>query len=200
MPSFDPSEMPDRAAYLLLTSLVVPRPIAWVGSRGADGVDNLAPHSYFNIISTSPAIVHFTSSGVKDTLRNVRATGAFTVSMVDEPLLEAMNTTAVDAPPGVSEFDLAGVARAEGLQVPAPYAAGSPAVLECTVRTILTMGTGSMVFGDVLRIAVRDDVWGDGRVDLDRYDPVGRLSGSWYAVRSEVRKLVRPTWAELQGG
>src|SRR5688572_27495238 len=98
-----------RENYFLLTSLVVPRPIAWVSSLGADGVRNLAPHSYFNIVSSDPPIVHFTQTGRKDTLNNVEATGEFVISLVSMELAEQMNLTAADFPPGEDEFTWAGV-------------------------------------------------------------------------------------------
>ncbi len=201
MPTFVPDDLTDQENYFLLTSLVVPRPIAWVGTRSAQGVDNIAPHSYFNIVSSRPPIVHFTSSGVKDSLTNVRATGEFTVSVVGRTLLEAMNTTAADFPSDVSEFDHIDVTRVTGGTVQAPYVAEAPAVLECRVRTIVSMGNGNMVFGDVTRIVVSDDVWtDDGRVDIGTLDPVGRLSGSQYTMSEEILRLPRPTWADLQQG
>lgn len=201
MPAFTPDDLTERETYFLLTSLVVPRPIAWVGSRSPDGVDNLAPHSYFNIISSDPPIVHFTSTGVKDSLTNVRATGVFTVSIVGRALLEAMNTTAADFPAAVSEFDHADITKAEAETVAAPYVAEAPAVLECRVRTIVSMGTGHMVFGDVTRMAVDDRLWtDDGRVDIAALDPVGRLSGSLYSMSDTILRLPRPTWAELERG
>lgn len=198
MPTFAPDELTVRETYFLLTSIVVPRPIAWVGTTSPDGVHNIAPHSYFNIISTDPPIVHVTSSGTKDTLRNVRASGVFTVSVVNRPLLGAMNTTAVDAPSDVSEFDHVEVTRGMGQAVDAPYVLESPAVMECEVRTILSMGSGHMVFGDVRRFIIDDRVWTEGqRVDMDLLDPVGRLSGSQYTLSDDIQKHPRPTWADL---
>lgn len=198
MPNLRPDELTERETYFLLTSIVVPRPIAWVGTTSPTGVHNIAPHSYFNVISSHPPIVHFTSSGTKDTLTNVRASGQFTVSVVSRPLLEAMNTTAADMPPDVSEFDHVDVTKAMGEVVDAPYVAESPAVMECTVRTILSMGTGHMVFGDVRRFVIDESVWVDGRVDMAALDPVGRLSGSQYMMSEEILKRPRPTWAELR--
>ncbi|MGI9018872.1 MAG: flavin reductase family protein [Euzebya sp.] len=199
MPTFEPGQLPPREMYFLITSLVVPRPIAWVGSRSGSGVDNLAPHSYFNVVSSEPVVVHFTSSGVKDSLTNVRATGEFTISIVGRSLLEAMNTTAADFPADISEFDHAAVTKAEAVTVKAPYVAEAPAMLECRVRTILSIGNGNMVFGDVQRIVVADDVWGsDDRVDIAALDPVGRLSGSQYTMSEKIVRLPRPTWDELR--
>lgn len=73
--------LPAPDPYRLLTGLVVPRPIAWVSTRSADGVDNLAPHSFFTVASADPAIVHFTSVGRKDTLSNIEETGEFVINL-----------------------------------------------------------------------------------------------------------------------
>jgi flavin reductase (DIM6/NTAB) family NADH-FMN oxidoreductase RutF len=198
MPIFAPDDLTERETYFLLTSIVVPRPIAWVGTTSSAGVHNIAPHSYFNIISSAPPIVHFTSTGTKDTLANARATGEFTVSIVTRPLLEPMTTSAVAAPPEVSEFDHIEVTKAIGETVAAPYVAESPAVMECTVRTILSMGTGHMVFGDVTRFRIDDRVWTeDDRVDMGLLDPVGRLSGAAYALSDEITSRKPPAWDDL---
>lgn len=197
MPTFDPAELPGREAYFLLTSLVVPRPIAWVSTVSADGTPNLAPHSYFNAISSDPLIVHFTSTGVKDSLRNCRDTGEFVVNVVTRDLLEAMNLTAANAPPEVSEFDLAALAQAPSHRVRPPRVARARAALECRVVDMVAKGNGTMVFGEVLHVVVDDDVWVDGRVDPARLDPVGRLGGSAYATLGEVVRLRRPTYDDL---
>ena len=196
MPTFDPAALEGREGYFLLTGLVVPRPIAWISTLAPDGTRNLAPHSFCNVISARPPIVHFTSTGVKDTLRNVRATGEFVLNVVDRDLLEPMNLTAADFPPEVDEFTWAAVEAAPSDVVAPPRVAAAPAALECTVRATLAMGEGTMVFGDVRRIHVRDDLWRDGRVEGLR--AVGRLSGSGYAVVDEVLKLPRPTWEQVR--
>jgi flavin reductase (DIM6/NTAB) family NADH-FMN oxidoreductase RutF len=198
MPIFDTEQLSGRDPYFLLTGLVVPRPIAWVSTLTEAGTANLAPHSYFNVISAQPPIVHFTSSGEKDSLRNVRATGEFVVNIVSLDLVEEMNLTAADFPPEESEFDWAGLAREPSDRVRPPRVARARAALECRVRDIVSMGTGHMVFGDVLRFHVDDEVWRDGRVDPEALNPVGRLAGSAYSAQGKVFKLPRPTWEELR--
>lgn len=198
MPEFDPHDLAPRDTYFLLTSLVVPRPIAWVSTLSAEGVRNLAPHSYFNAISSSPPIVHFTSTGVKDSLRNVRATGEFVVNVVSRDLLEVMNLTAADFPPGEDEFAWAGLDAAPSQTVAAPRVASARAALECRVREVLSMGNGTMVFGDVLHFHVDDDVWRDGRVAPELLQPVGRLSGAGYAPVDTVLRLPRPRWDDVR--
>lgn len=198
MPTFDTEQLSGREPYFLLTSLVVPRPIAWVSTLADDGTANLAPHSYFNIISSAPPIIHFTSSGEKDSLRNARATGEFVVNVVSRDLVEPMNLTSADFPPDKSEFAWAELEQAASDRVQPPRVARARAALECRVRDILSMGNGHMVFGDVVRFHVADAIWLDGRVDPTALDPVGRLSGTAYAAQGEVFKIPRPTYDELQ--
>jgi flavin reductase (DIM6/NTAB) family NADH-FMN oxidoreductase RutF len=194
----DPATLQGREGYFLLTGLVVPRPIAWVSSLSADGMRNLAPHSYFNACSTDPLIVHFTSTGVKDTLRNVRSTGEFVVNIVSMELLEPMNLTAADFPPGEDEFTWAHLKAAPSTVVAPPRVAAAPAALECRVREIKPVGNGNMVFGDVVHLHVAERVWRDGRVDPHALAPVGRLAGSAYLTPGEVVKIPRPTWDDVR--
>lgn len=198
MPQFVPEDLAPREAYHLLTSLVVPRPIAWVSTLAEDGARNLAPHSYFNIISSDPPIVHFTSSGLKDTLRNARATGEFVVNVVSRDVADAMNITAASFAPGEDEFDWAALDAEPSTVVSPPRVAGIKAALECRVREVLSMGNGTMVFGEVVHIHVADDVWRDGRVHPELLRPVGRLSGSDYTFVEEIHRLPRANLEEMR--
>ena len=194
----DPATQTPRENYLLLTNLVVPRPVAWVSSLAADGTRNLAPHSYFNIISTNPPIIHFTQAGRKDTLNNVEATGEFVVNVVSVDLVEPMNLSATDFPPGEDEFNWAGLEAAPSATVAPPRVAAARAAFECRVRTILEMGNGNMVFGDVLRVYVDDEIWSDGRIDIPGLAPLARLGGSAYAGIHDIFKVPRIRWDDLR--
>ncbi|MGI8708263.1 MAG: flavin reductase family protein [Actinomycetota bacterium] len=196
-----PAELEGRAPYFLLTSLVVPRPIAWVSSLSEDEIPNIAPHSYFNVISSNPWIVHFTSTGEKDTLRNVRATREFVVNLFGRELVEKMNFTSADFPPEESAFAWAGLQTEPSSRVRPPRVAGTPAALECRVNDIVSKGNGHMVFGDVLVAHVDEGVFRDGRVDPELFKPVGRLAGSLYSDTSKgLFKIKRPTWREVRAG
>lgn len=195
----DPGQLPEREAYRLLTGLVVPRPIAWVSTVSTAGVRNVAPHSYFNAMSSDPPVVHFTSTGVKDTLTNVRATGEFVINVVDAELLETMNVTSADFPADEDEFAWAGLAATPAATVAPPRVAAAKAHLECTVRGIISIGTGHLVLGDVRHVHVAGDVWSGDRVDQEALRAVGRLSGSGYTVVDDVVRLPRPSWDELRG-
>jgi len=106
----DPGSMAPRTFYQLLTAVVVPRPIAWVSSRSAGGVDNLAPHSFFTVSCVDPPLVQFTSVGRKDSLRNAEETGEFVISFAPEVLFERVNATGTDFPPGTRSSTRSGCA------------------------------------------------------------------------------------------
>lgn len=198
---FDPGELDALAFYRLLNSVVIPRPIAWVSSRSAAGVDNLAPHSFFTVACTDPPIVQFTSVGSKDSLRNAEATREFVVNFTPEPLFEAVNATSVNAPPDVSEFDWAGVAREPSLRVAPPRVADAPVAIECVLHDTLPLGDFcTVVLGRVVHVAVAEQAMRDGRPAVDLLRPLARLGGSEWSTIGEVLKIERPRWGESQLG
>ena len=183
-------------------AIVSPRPIGWIGSRGKDGSVNLAPYSYFNAISDHPKMVMFSSSGRKDSLRNVEETRVFTASMVSRALAEKMNLSSVDAPYGESEFDVAGLAMAEGRLVNAPYVGDAYAALECQVTDIFEAKgldgkpSGSfVVIGQVTGVHIDEAALVDGRLDMSIAAPVARLGYMDYADGSQTFQMRRPVWS-----
>ncbi len=196
---FDPAAMPPADAYHLLNAVVVPRPIGWVSTLSEQGVANIAPHSYFNVLAADPPTVFFSSSGVKDSLRNARYTGDFVVNVVSEDLAEAMNLTSADFPPGESEFAAAGLTPVASDLVRAPRLLEAPASMECRVTQIVEIGRGPnhVVIGEVVRFHVAEAVIANGRVDVSRFRPLGRLSGSGYVYSREFLSMPRPTYAGL---
>ncbi|MGW3291003.1 flavin reductase family protein [Streptomyces sp. NPDC001002] len=196
---FNLSRLEPTAVYRLLTASVLPRPIAWVSTVSADGVDNLAPHSFFTVSSVTPPIVQFTSVGRKDSLRNVEATGQFVVNLAPEPLVEEVNRTATDFPHGVSEFDAVGVAREPGARVKASRVAGSPVALECELHSTLRLGDSTVVFGRVVHIAVDESVLDDdGHPEVTRMRPLARLGKDEWSTLGEVLDLRRIRYADWQ--
>ena len=185
--------------YRTLAGAVVPRPIAWVSTTSPQGVDNLAPYSFFNVVSVSPPVVMFapvddpdSPEGLKDTPRNVRETEEFVVNVVTEPLAEAMNATSATLPAGESEFDRAELERAESRAVGPPRVAGTPVAFECSLYELIPVGGSTMVLGEVEWVHVADGATTDGKVDVTKLDAVGRLSGSLYANTREQFSMERP--------
>jgi flavin reductase (DIM6/NTAB) family NADH-FMN oxidoreductase RutF len=192
MKRLTPADLDPRSVYFLMTSLVVPRPIAWVSTVSSTGKCNLAPYSHFNNCSANPPIVQFVSNGEKDTLRNVKATSEFVVNVVSDHLKQAMRITAANWPSDVDEFEMAGLERARSSMVAPPRVASARAALECRVRQILPMGEGNMVFGDVLCFHVSPNILIDGRIDSELLQPVGKLAGTNYSTIHRVERLELP--------
>ncbi|MEJ2885922.1 flavin reductase family protein [Actinomycetospora aeridis] len=196
---FDPDAVGARGVYKLLTAVIVPRAIAWVVTRSADGVDNLAPHSFFTVASTDPPVVQFTSVGEKDSLRNAQATEEFTVCLTPEPLLEHINATATDFPPDESEIDATGLTREPPLHVKTPRIAESPVAMECRLERTLDVGNSTLVLGRVVHIAVSDGVLVDGRPDARLLAPLARLGGNEWSRLGEVVSTPRIRYGDWPG-
>jgi flavin reductase (DIM6/NTAB) family NADH-FMN oxidoreductase RutF len=198
--SLDPRELSHRDAGYLMNGLVVPRPIAWVSTLSADGIANLAPHSYFMAVSYAPMMVMFVSShssrhhpeGRKDSLRNAAATGEFVVNFVASSLIFPMNQTSAEVPPEIDEFALAALEKAPSRHVKPPRVAAAKAAFECRLHRIVEIGDGSVVFGEVLYAHIDEKVWSGGRIDVRELDPLSRLGGSSYAKLGEVFSMRRP--------
>ncbi len=195
----DPFSRPNREVYQMLTALVVPRPIAWISTIGPDDVRNLAPHSYFNLISHDPPHVGFSTTAVRDTLTNIRAGSDFVVNMVSRDLLEPMNLTAAEMPAGEDEFGWAGLEAAPSARVRAPRVARAKAHLECRPTREVAVGRATLVIGEIVHVHIGAGVWRDGRIDPRLLDPVCRLAGSAYATLGELIHLPRPTWTGQTG-
>jgi flavin reductase (DIM6/NTAB) family NADH-FMN oxidoreductase RutF len=196
--TFDPGDL-GRKFYSLLTAVVVPRPIAWVSSVSSEGVDNLAPHSFFTVSCVDPPIVQFTSVGRKDSLRNIEATRQFVVNFTPKPLFEQINATATDFPADISEFDAVGLTREPSERVRPPRVAESPVALECELHAALTLGDSTIVFGRVALAAVVDDVIVDGHPEVGLLQPLSRLGKNEWGCDSDVLDISRIRYAEWPG-
>ena len=180
-------------------AIVAPRPIGWIGSKGRDGSLNLSPYSFFNAVSDRPKLVMFSSSGRKDSVRNIEETGVFTADLVSRTHVEKMNHSSIAVPYGVNEFELAGLTAKPGKLVDAPYVGEAFAVLECRVTEMLQPkgldGEASeniMVIGQVVGIHIDEAVIRNGRLDMALARPVARMGYMDYSEGSDVFEMMRP--------
>jgi flavin reductase (DIM6/NTAB) family NADH-FMN oxidoreductase RutF len=197
-----PEQMTARDLYKLMIGTVTPRPIAWVSTRASDGINNLAPYSFFNAFSADPPVVGFAPSrkpsgdNRKDTLRNVEDTGVFVVNLVSHALAPAMNQTAAEVAPEVDEFALAGLTAAEATRISCPMVAESPVKMECRLKQIIPMGdkptSGILVLGEVVCFHYAEGLLDNYRVDPAALDTVGRIGGFGYATTRDRFELIRP--------
>lgn len=188
---FDPTE-PGTDAYDLLTSIVVPRPIAWITTVGVDGVGNLAPHSFFNVACQRPPMVSFSSVGRKDTLRNILATEYFVVNLVSEGMEELANASSAPFGPDIDEAHAVGVKLEPSEVVPVPRVVDSAASIECRLHSSIKLGNSHLIIGEVKAITVRDDAIEDGRPTMEALRPVSRLGRDEWGRSPEVMHLTRP--------
>jgi flavin reductase (DIM6/NTAB) family NADH-FMN oxidoreductase RutF len=200
----NPTELGARRFYKLLTAVVVPRPIAWVSTRSTQGVDNLAPHSFFTVSCVDPPMVQFTSVGKKDSLRNARATGEFVVCVATEPLFEQVNATGTNFPAGVSEFAEVGLTAEASALVAPPRVAESPVALECRLEHALELGDSTVVIGRVVHAVVTADVLdGDpregGLPSIDKLRPLARLGRNEWSTVGDVLDITRISYDEWPG-
>jgi flavin reductase (DIM6/NTAB) family NADH-FMN oxidoreductase RutF len=208
---FDFAELTASERYKLLGGLVVPRPIALVTTRAADGTDNAAPFSFFNVVAEDPPLVVLglgvsPRGGAKDTTANIRDGGEFVVNLVDEAIAEAMNLCAVDFPPEVDEIEIAGFDLVPSERVAPGRIAQAPVSLECRRYVMLQPGRERyIVLGEVVMLHVRDGLIDPAtlRVDHGAHAPIGRLFGGGYVKtreRFEMPRISYQAWQAAKDG
>jgi flavin reductase (DIM6/NTAB) family NADH-FMN oxidoreductase RutF len=180
-------------------AIVAPRPIGWISTVDEQGRNNLAPYSYFNAISTSPPQVAFSSEGMKDSVRNARATREFVCNLATAALAAGMNQSAANVPPDVDEFELARLATAPCRLIRPLRVAASPAALECRVLDVLNLHdlegrqTGRFfVLGQVVGVHIDEAFLDRGRFDTAKAAPLARCGYQDYATVTAVFQMLRP--------
>ncbi|MFO1415288.1 MAG: flavin reductase family protein [Burkholderiales bacterium] len=175
-----------EACYKLLTGLVVPRPIAWITTRSADGLVNLAPFSCYTFVCSDPPMlgvnIGLRDGTLKDTARNIRDAREFVVNVGSEPMLPAIHRSADEFAPSESETALLGLALADSEVVATPRLRDVPASMECRLHSVQEYGhaRAQFIVGEVLRFHFREGVCVDGKVDVAKLNPVGRIGGLQY--------------------
>jgi flavin reductase (DIM6/NTAB) family NADH-FMN oxidoreductase RutF len=177
---------------------LVARPVGWLSTISEEGVANLAPYSFFNLVSERPHYVAIGSSGFKDSLRNIKAAGEFAVNVATFTLREAMNASSAVVPAQVDEFVLAGLSKAHCQFIKAPRVAESPACLECRLHEIIELPDEQgrvanwLVVGRVIGVHIDDRFIENGRVNSQAMQMIVRLGYSEYATIDDVWQMRRP--------
>ena len=195
----DLSTLPAREAHDLMTSALIPRPIAWVSSVSAKGQINLAPFSFFSGVTWCPATLGFSvvnrpDGSRKDTIRNIEETKNFVVNMVTKDLASRMVETSATLPHGVNEAQKAGVPLALSRVVSAPRVKEARVAFECVLDRIVTVGNGAyagnLILGTILLVHIKDELLEEGKtVDPKKFDVIGRLSGTRYCGTGSVFEI-----------
>ncbi len=182
-------------------AIVSPRPVGWISTRSATGALNLSPYSFFNMFSSKPFLVWFSSEGEKDSATFARETGEFVVNLAGRDLVSKMVASSVDAPRGVSEFGYADLTPEPSRLVKPPRVREALAALECKVTEIMTPKTWSgaeceavVVAGEVIGVYIDESVLVDGRFDAAKAGNVARLGYFDYLTVDSVFDMRRPRW------
>ena len=189
--SIDPAALSLGNLHHTLLSLIAPRPIAFVSTISAAGEVNLSPFSYFNVFGINPPTLIFSPARSVRTLQqkhttiNVEEVAECVINLVDYALVEQASLASCEYPKGVNEFEKAGLTMAPSELVKPPRVAESPASFECRVKQVIETGPGAgagmLVVCEIVRIHVRMDLTNpDGRINLEKLTPVGRMGGNYY--------------------
>jgi flavin reductase (DIM6/NTAB) family NADH-FMN oxidoreductase RutF len=183
-------------------SCIVPRPIAWISTKGKDGVVNLAPYSYFNAVADSPPVIMFASGhqpdgSDKDSLRNIQETGEFVVNIASYGMHEEVNLSSSNLAYGHSEAEHFAIETLESKLVKPPRVASCAIALECKLLQIIEPNlegksvSSKMILGHVIGIYIDDNVLTDGKIDIHKLKPIARLGYNEYAVINDIFKMSR---------
>ena len=196
---FNPNEIDSSAVYKLLTGSIIPRPIAWISTIDENGINNLAPFSYFNIVGEKH-IMFSTAKNKgknKDTLNNILQNSEFVLNMVTEDLAEAMNSTSAELPSNEDEFDYANLTPIDSILIKPKRVKESKISFECKMIHNYTMphsenNGATMVVGEIIMMHFDDEVLLDNyKINLENYKPVSRLAGSNYSKIGELFSIKR---------
>jgi flavin reductase (DIM6/NTAB) family NADH-FMN oxidoreductase RutF len=198
---FDIQNTESSALYKLLTGTVIPRPIAWVATIDENGIDNLAPFSFFNVVSEDPPHIMFstvrTGNKNKDTLNNILANQQFVVNLVTEDVVEQMNTTSQSVAADVNEFELAKVTPIESIYIKPKRVKESFVQFECEMVHHYFIekhqnGGACIIIGKIITMHIDDSILMENhKIDLEKYKPVARLAGSNYSKLGEIFSIKR---------
>jgi flavin reductase (DIM6/NTAB) family NADH-FMN oxidoreductase RutF len=204
---FDISEMNAHHRYTLLTSLITPRPIAFVTTLSNKGIPNAAPFSFFNLMGNDPPIVAIgigkdetRKNDLKDSGYNIQKTKEFVINIVNENILKQVNITSIDFPPEVDESEIAGITKVPSVKVKPPRIAESPANLECRLESTVEIGNTRIVLGEVIYLHIKNEFLNSQdkqTVYTELISPVGRMhKRGIYTRTTDLFNLPRISYKE----
>lgn len=205
MVTLDPKELPVPTVHRHLLGAVGPRPIAFASTVDAEGNDNLAPFSFFNVFSANPPVMIFSparsgrTNTTKDTYNNVKVVPEVVINVVNYDIVQQMSLASSPFDPNVSEFVKTGLTPLESETIRPKRVAESPVQFECKVIEVKELGdqggAGNLVICEVLRIHIREDLLDEnGLIDQKKIDLVSRMGGNWYcrADQNSMFEVAKP--------
>ena len=199
---YDPAEHPFSETHKLMIGSIVPRPIALVSTTSNNGINNLAPFSYFNGVCSKPPTIMFAPARrgwdgkEKDTLINIRNTKEFSINIVSEDIGEKMVKCSTDYKKEVDEYLKSGLSPIPSKKIKPPIVSESKISLECTLNQIVQIGkddagSGFIVIGTIVLFHIDDEVYDNGRIILNKLQPLGRVAGNGYVRSTNTFDIIR---------
>ena len=199
---YDPAEHPFSETHKLMIGSIVPRPIALVSTTSNNGINNLAPFSYFNGVCSKPPTIMFAPARrgwdgkEKDTLINIRNTKEFSINIVSEDIGEKMVKCSTDYEKEVDEYSESGLSPLPSKKIKPPIVFESKISLECILNQIVQIGkedagSGFIVIGTIILFHIDDEIYDNGRIILDKLKPLGRIAGNGYVRSTDAFDIVR---------
>lgn len=198
----DPKDLTQRENYKLLIGSIIPRPVAVVSTQSADGIVNIAPFSFFNIVSSEPVILSLAiqrkEGELKDTARNLLATKEAVVHILDQTNVQEANKTAALLPADQSELTVSGFTTTTSKTIAVPGLKEANVRLEMTLHQHVPIKKDQQTTADLLLLEVvgyqiAEDVYQDGKIDPRALQAVSRLAGNSYATIGEIFDIKRPS-------
>ena len=198
----DPKDLTQRENYKLLIGSIIPRPVAVVSTQSADGIVNIAPFSFFNIVSSEPVILSLAiqrkEGELKDTARNLLATKEAVVHILDQTNVQEANKTAALLPADQSELTVSGFTTTTSKTIAVPGLKEASVRLETILHQHVPIKKDQQTTADLLLLEVvgyqiAEDVYQDGKIDPHALQAVSRLAGNSYATIGEIFDIKRPS-------
>ena len=198
----DFSALDARTAYFWMASTITPRPVAWVSTCSIAGSTNLAPFSFFQMITPSPPTLMISpllhpNGQLKDTARNIEQTGEFVVNLVPFPMVDAMNASSFSFPADVSEIERCNIETTASEMVRPPRVSGVAVSFECRLTSMTAYPAGApschVILGQVVLAHIDERILdASGQIDPVKLDLVSRMGADWYGRTSGDANFILP--------
>lgn len=187
----------EKDNYKLLSGSILPRPIALISSLQENGKINVAPFSYFNIVSSNPPLlsvsVRYDTNNQKDTSKNIFRDKEFVVHIISHEFLQKANKTSIPLSDTQSELEYAGLSSVPSKIVKVPGIKEAKIRLECVYENHMSFSSTDLIIGRVVGYWVDEEIFDKGKIDFEKLNPVSRLSGSRYALIGDVIAMKKET-------
>ena len=187
----DLEELPSRYRANLMNSCTGFKSLNLIGTQDKDGNKNLAIFNSIIHLGSNPALIGFTFRPLtvqRDTYKNIKETGFFTVNHVQEAFIDKAHQTAAKYPTNTSEFEAVGL-EVEYLEgTIAPFVKESTIKYSCTYMNEYPIVENGciMLVGAINALYLNEDfIASDGWIDLAKANSIAGIGIDGYIKGSK---------------